>query len=44
MSDAQFRRWTRGLIVAIATVYLAQGLYGLFLDLGGAAVIAATLS
>jgi uncharacterized protein len=44
MSDAQFRRWTRGLIVAIATVYLAQGLYGLFLDLGGAAVIAAAFS
>jgi len=43
MSDAQFRRWTRGLIVAIAAVYLAQGLYGLFLDLGGAAAIAATL-
>jgi uncharacterized protein len=44
MSDAQFRRWTRGLIVAIATVYLAQGLYGLFLDLGGAVVIAAAFS
>ncbi|MFL5049311.1 MAG: TSUP family transporter [Xanthobacteraceae bacterium] len=43
MSDAQFRRWTRGLIVAIAAVYLAQGLYGLLLDLGGAAAIAATL-
>jgi uncharacterized protein len=44
MSDAQFRRWTRGLIVAVAAVYLVQGFYGLFLDLGGGAVIAATLS
>lgn len=27
MSDHQFRRWTRGLVMAIGTVYLIQGVY-----------------
>jgi len=44
MSDAQFRRWTRGLIVAVAAVYLVQGFYQLFRDLGAAPVIAAPIS
>jgi uncharacterized membrane protein YfcA len=38
MSDSQFRRWSSALIAAIATVYLIQGLYLLFVDLRGTAV------
>jgi len=49
ISDAQFRIWTRRLIVAIATFYLAQGIYLLVVDLrattgAAAATIATSLS
>jgi uncharacterized membrane protein YfcA len=43
MSDAQFRRWSRSLIAAIAAVYLIQGLILLF-DPHGAALAAAATS
>jgi uncharacterized protein len=43
MTDAQFRRWTRGLIVAVAAVYLVQGFYGLCRDFGCSAVIVAPI-
>src|SRR5215470_13568257 len=49
ISDIQFRIWTRRLIVAIATFYLAQGIYLLVADLrattgAAAATIATSLS
>jgi hypothetical protein len=26
MSDQQFRKWTRGIVLSVATVYLVQGI------------------
>jgi uncharacterized membrane protein YfcA len=45
ISDAQFRSWSRGLIAAVAAVYLLQGTSQFVFDLWGAAdAVAATIS
>lgn len=42
ISDAQFRRWSRGLIAAVAALYLIQGLSLFIYDLAGATTASAS--
>jgi uncharacterized protein len=44
ISDAQFRSWTRGLIAAIASIYLVQGLFLMLAEPQGGPGPALTLS